>query len=66
MMNKKENRRSARQAAQKAVLRDQQNRRIQDAATAPVNILLSELHAPLGGLLRRPLPPAGPDTAATR
>lgn len=50
MMNKKENRRSARQAAQKAVLRDQQNRRIQDAATAPVNILLSELHAPLGGL----------------
>ena len=49
-MNKKEHRRSARQAAQQAVLRDKQNRRIQDAATTPVNSLLSELHAPLGGL----------------
>lgn len=34
-MNKKENRRLARQAAQQAVLRDKQNRRIQDAAAAP-------------------------------
>lgn len=49
-MHKKENRRAARQAAQQAVLRDRQNRRIQDAAVAPVNTLLRELHAPLGGL----------------
>ena len=49
-MTRKENRRSARQAVQQAVLRDKQNRRIQDAATAPVKALLKELHAPLGGL----------------
>ena len=34
-MNKKENRRSARQAAQQAVRRDEHNRRIQHAAVAP-------------------------------
>ena len=49
-MYKKENRRSVRQAAQQAVLRDQQNRRIQDAAAAPVPALLRELQAPLSGL----------------
>lgn len=49
-MNRNEMRRSARQAAQQAVRRDEQNRRIQDAATAPVKALLSTLHAPLGGL----------------
>ena len=49
-MNKKENRRLAHQAVQQAVLRDEKNRRIQDAAAAPVSVLLHELHAPLGGL----------------
>ena len=52
-MNKKENRRSARQAAQQAVRRDEHNRRIQHAAVAP-------------DFLRRPSLPAAPDTAATR
>lgn len=49
-MNRKENRRLARQAAQQAVLRDGLNRRIHDAAAAPANVLLRELRAPLGGL----------------
>ena len=49
-MKKKEHRLSARQAVQQAVLRDEQNRRIQQAASTPVNVLLSELHAPLSGL----------------
>ena len=49
-MKKKEHRLSARQAVQQAVLRDEQNRRIQQAASTPVNALLSELHAPLSGL----------------
>ena len=49
-MNKKENRRSARQAAQQAVRRDEHNRRIQHAAVAPVKELLLELCAPLSGL----------------
>lgn len=50
MMKKKENRLLARQAVQQAVLRDEQNRRIQEAASTPVNVLLNELHAPLSGL----------------
>ena len=49
-MNKKENRRLARQAAQQAVLRDKQNRRLHNAAAMPVGALLRELHAPLSGL----------------
>ncbi len=49
-MNKKENRRLARQAAQQAVLRDKQNRRLHNAAAMPVGALLLELHAPLSGL----------------
>lgn len=49
-MNKKENRRLAHQAAQQAALRDEHNRRIQDAAAASVTTLLRELHAPLSGL----------------
>ena len=32
-MNKKENRISARQAAERAAIRDEQNRRLEDAAT---------------------------------
>ena len=50
MMKKKENRLLARQAVQQAVLRDEQNRRIQEAASTPVNVLLNELHAPLSEL----------------
>ena len=49
-MNKNKTRRSVRQAAQQAVLRDRHTRRIQDAALTPVNVLLQELHAPLSGL----------------
>ena len=49
-MNKKENRRLAHQAAQQAALRDEHNRRIQDAAAASVSALLRGLHAPLSGL----------------
>ena len=35
-MNKKENRMAVRQTVEKAVIRDEQNRRIQSAATNPV------------------------------
>ena len=55
-MNKNKTRRSVRQAAQQAVLRDRHTRRIQDAALTPVNVLLQELHAPLSGLGRQPGP----------
>ena len=36
-MNKKENRMAVRQEVQKSVIRDEQNRRIQFAATNPIN-----------------------------
>ena len=49
-MNKKENRISVRQAASKAVLRDEQNRRIEYAATTPVKDVLKNLSATLCGL----------------
>ena len=49
-MNQKENRLAVRQAAEKAVIRDEQNRRIQYAATQPVKQVLQELHATLCGL----------------
>ena len=49
-MNKKQNHISARQAAEKAVIRDEQNRRIRDAATNPVPEVLKELHTTLCGL----------------
>lgn len=39
-MNKKENRIAVRQAAEKAVIRDEQNRRIQFAATNPIKEVL--------------------------
>ena len=35
-MNKKENRMAVRQAAQQAVIRDEQNHRIEHAATNPI------------------------------
>ncbi len=49
-MNKKENRIAIRQAAQKAVIRDEQNRRIQFAATNTIKDVLKNLHSTLRGL----------------
>ena len=49
-MNKKENRIAVRQAAKKAVIRDEQNRRIQFAATNPIKEVLKNLHTTLRGL----------------
>ena len=49
-MNKKQNHISARQAAEKAVIRGEQNRRIRYAATNPVPEVLKELHTTLCGL----------------
>ena len=43
-MNKKENRMAVRQAAEKTVIRDEQNRRIQFAATNPIKEVLKNLH----------------------
>lgn len=49
-MNKKKNRISARQAAEKAVIRDGQNRRLEYAATTPIPGVLQNLHTTLSGL----------------
>lgn len=49
-MNKKQTHISVRQAAEKAVIRDEQNRRIEYAATNPIKGVLKELHATLRGL----------------
>ena len=49
-MNKKENRMAVRQAAQQAVIRDEQNHRIQYMATNPVREGLKSLHTTLCGL----------------
>ena len=49
-MNKKENRMALRQEVQKSVIRDEQNRRIQFAATNPINEVLKNLHTTLRGL----------------
>lgn len=49
-MNKKENRIAVRQATEKAVIRDEQNRRIQFAATNPIKEVLKNLHTTLRGL----------------
>lgn len=49
-MNKKENRISARQAAEKAVIRNEQDRRIESAATNPIKGVLKDLHTALRGL----------------
>ena len=43
-MNKKENRMAVRQTVEKAVIRDEQNRRIQSAATNPVKEVLKIFH----------------------
>ena len=62
-MNKKENRIAVRQAAEKAVIRDEQNRRIQVAATNPIKEVLKNLHTTFRGLdpggvtARRQTPP---------
>lgn len=49
-MNKKENRISARQAAERAAIRDEQNRRLEDAATNSTKGVLKELRTTLCGL----------------
>ena len=49
-MNKKKNHISARQAAEKAVIRDEQNRRIRYAATNPVQMCIRDRHTTLCGL----------------
>ena len=49
-MNKKENRVAVRQAVQQAVIRDEQNNRIQYAATNPIKEVLKSLHTTLRGL----------------
>ncbi|MDD4849176.1 MAG: magnesium-translocating P-type ATPase [Gemmiger sp.] len=49
-MNQKQNRLAARQAAEKAVLRDEQNRRVQFAAANPAEEVLKNLHTTLQGL----------------
>lgn len=49
-MNKKENRMAVRQTVEKAVLRDEQNQRIQFAAANPVQEVLKCLHTTLRGL----------------
>lgn len=52
-MNKKENRMAVRQTVEKAVIRDEQNRRIQSAATNPVKEVLKILHTTLRGVRSR-------------
>ena len=49
-MNKKENRMAVRQTVEKAVIRDEQNRRIQFAATNPIKEVLKNFHTTLRGL----------------
>ena len=49
-MKKKENRMAVRQTVEKAVIRDEQNRRIQFAATNPIKEVLKKLHTTLRGL----------------
>ena len=49
-MNKKENRLGVRQNVGKVVIRDEQNRRIQFAATNPIKVVLKNLHTTLRGL----------------
>ena len=49
-MNKKEKRMAVWQAAQQAVIRDEQNHRIQHAATNPTKEVLKSLHTTLRGL----------------
>ena len=49
-MNKKENRQVLRQGAEKAAVRDEQNRRIQFAATNPIAEVLKNLHTTTQGL----------------
>ena len=43
-MNKKENRMAVRQTVEKTVIRDEQNRRMQFAATNPIKEVLKNLH----------------------
>jgi Mg2+-importing ATPase len=49
-MSRRENHISVRQAAEKAVVRDEQNRRLGLAAAYPINRVLQELHTTLCGL----------------
>lgn len=65
-MYKKQNPISARKAAEKAVVRDEQNRRIEYAATNPVKGVLQELHTTLCGLDAQAVSAAVHNMAATR
>ena len=49
-MNKKKNRTTVRRVTEKAVIRDEQDRRIQFAATNPIKEVLKNLHTTLRGL----------------
>ena len=49
-MNKKKNRQDVRRVTEKAVIRDEQNRRIEFAATNPIKQVLKDLHTTLRGL----------------
>ena len=49
-MNKKKNCTTVRRVAEKAVIRDEQDRRIQFAATNPIKEVLKNLHTTLRGL----------------
>ena len=49
-MNKKEKRTAAREETQNLVIRDEQNRRLQAAATGPVKEVLRSLHTTIRGL----------------
>ena len=46
-MNKKEKRIAVRQTVEKTVIRDEQNRRMQFAATNPIKEVLKNLHTTL-------------------
>lgn len=62
-MNKKENRMAVRQTVEKAVLRDEQNQRIQFAAANPVQEVLKSLHTTRGDWMQRQWRSAAPSTA---
>ncbi len=49
-MNKKNNRKAVREVARKAIIRDEQNKRINSAATNPIKAVLQGLHTTLRGM----------------
>ena len=63
---KKENRLAARQTAAKTVIRDEQNRRLQFAATNSMQEILKSLHTTFRGLDAEAVAIAAVNTAAIR